>query len=120
MSCKVEVTRQEVTRRATPDERAVAQFPGRFVKVGEVFRVVLLINEGAVSDGMWVRLVHAAKFTTAAEAEKLAERVRKAVREKWLNPESAINPACWTWSASMTNAIRFMQQPSTATEYLVA
>ena len=116
--CKVEVTRQEVTRKTTPDERAAT---GRYsFKLGEVFRVVLLINEGMVSDGMWVRLVHAAKFTNAADAEKLAERVRKAVREKWLNPESALNPKCWTWCDSMTNAIAFMQKPSTATEYLVA
>lgn len=117
MSCQIEVQRVSITRKATNAERMMSGT--RSVTIGFRFRVVLYINEGMFSDGMWAVLKHAALFASETEAEKLADKVRKAVQKEWMNPNRAINPENWMWDASTTNVYAFMQKQPTAKEYNV-
>lgn len=85
--------------------------------------VVVEICEGTVSDGMWVRLTHAAKFTDYAAAEQMAARIEaKIASERRLNerePLEALNLDHWIWSHGMTNAFTVLQKAPTAQEYVV-
>lgn len=91
----------------------------RRVKVGSRFAVVAMVCEGMVSDGMWVRLEHAARFRDKARAERLAEEIRKAVYRPAPGTWGGLNLAHWLWSHGPTNAFSGLQKPSTAAPYNV-
>lgn len=112
---KIEVQSRNVTRKATTAER---QMTGcRSVTVGKEYVVIALVCEGMVSDGMWVRLRHAAVFASETEAHKLAARIREGVKGK--TDLNGLNLKNWIWGASITNAFTSLQAEPTATEYKV-
>jgi hypothetical protein len=86
----------------------------RRIKVGSRWQVVVQVCEGPVSDGMWVRLTHAARFTDKVKAERLASRVRAAVKPDSLE---GLDLAQWTWSPGPHNAFSALQSMSKAVEY---
>lgn len=92
----------------------------RRIKIGERYRVALLINEGMVSDGMWTTLQHDALFADRKQAEQLADKVLQAVRKPappgtW----SGLNLAHWFWTPGPTQAFSALQEKPTAIEYKV-
>lgn len=113
---KVHVEERKEWKKVNP---CTDPFARRRIEVGTRFVVVAMVCEGAVSDGMWVRLEHAAQFRDRAEAEKLVHRVEAAARASWMNPLAAFDMTKWIWSPSPTNAWASMQQTPTAVPFNV-
>lgn len=91
----------------------------RRIKVGSRYAVVVMVCEGMVSDGMWVRLEHAARFLDKEQAERLAARVLASVRNPLPGTWGGLDLSNWIWSPGPTNAFSDLQKAPTATPYNV-
>lgn len=76
----IEVVAEKLYRKATIAERQMAGC--RSVHVGvKCYRVKIGTFDGCTSDALFISLTHKAEFSTEAEANKLADRVRAAAKK---------------------------------------